>query len=174
MQKLQWILFRSMDKLGALGMTALTLALLVMLYLLVALWPAQHRLQALDKAPTHPQRDGKTPMVTESPARVFLAAFPGPEGLSEQLQTVFDVAAQYGLGLDEVSYKQEKKQGERMSQYYVDFSLNAPYPDTRAFLSDVLAALPYVSLDQLSFDRESVKSDSVQTRIRLTLHLVQR
>ncbi len=174
MRRLQWILVRWGDRVGVPGMVALVLALAAVLYVPAVLWPAQHRLESLAGDTEKPRDGGNTTEVTESPAHAFLTTFPGPDTLSVQLQTIFDMAEQYGLALDEVSYKQERKAGEALSRYHVDFSLDAPYADARAFLLDILAALPYVSLDQLAIDRESVKSDTVQTRVRLTLHLVQR
>lgn len=172
MQRMHWALLRLADKLGGLGLAALGLALIVLLYWPLAMQPAQQHLSALEKAAAN---SGHVPVMArpaEPPARVFLAGFPRPSALAAELQDVFDIAESYGLDLDEVSYKQERRIGERVERYHMDFSVEATYPETRAFLDDVLVALPYASLSQLSFTRENVKSEMVLAHVRLTLHMV--
>ena len=172
MEKLKWTLFRLGEGLGVPGLAALALALFGLLYAPVMLWPAQQRLEMLGKAAARAHDTATTQFVTESPARAFLSSFPAPDALAVELRKVFDIAQQHDFDLGEVSYKSERKQGERLERYHIDFSLDAPYPEIRLFLSELLVALPYVSLDQLSFDRDSVQSESVRANVRLTLHLV--
>jgi len=172
MQKLQWLLVRWSERLGVVSMAALALALFGLLYAPVALWPAQQRLDDLGKLAGQAHGAKATTILDESPVSTFLTAFPHTDALSGELQTLFDLAEQNGLDLGEVSYKQDRRQDERIEHYHVDFTVDAPYTDTRAFLSDALAELHYASLDQLSFTRENAQAESVQTRVRLTLHLV--
>lgn len=169
MNQLQWQLLRAGERLGAPGLAALVLAVCLLLYLPLVLQPAQQHLQALEQTPPPAAIPVAAP---GSAAGAFLAAFPRSDALATQLQNLFEVAAQYDLDLGEVSYKWERKPGERLQRYHVSFILDAPYPDARAFLADMLAALPHAALDQLSFNRDSVQADSVQTSVRLTLYLV--
>jgi hypothetical protein len=172
MKKLPWTLVRTAERLGMPGQAALALALLAVLYLALMVWPAQQRLAALETRSlrTHDPQALAAPAL--SPVSVFLATFPPSGTLSTQLQSLFDIAEQYQLDMGEVSYKWERRQDERLQRYHVSFALNAPYPDVRAFLADVLAALPHAALDQLSFNRDSVQDDTVQATVRLTFYLV--
>lgn len=172
MNRLQWRLARLGEWLGGPGVVALALLLCALGYPPLVLWPAQERLSALENVTVQASRNAKPAALDVPPARAFLADFPPADTLSLQLQSIFDIAAQYNLELGEVSYKRERTKGERIERYHVNFSVEAPYTDARAFLADVLAVQPHVALSQLSFNRDSVKEDSVQTSIRLTLHLV--
>jgi hypothetical protein len=170
MQQIKWTLTRFADALGLPGLLTLALVLGLLLFFPLARWPAQHRLAEAEAASM--KSGASRPGSAESPAGVFLDKFPRPETLSQELQTIFDTAEGYGLALDEVSYRKVRKQDERLERYLVDFAVDAPYPDTRAFLGDVLATIPSVALDQLSLTRDSVKSSEAHIRVRLTLFLV--
>lgn len=170
MNKLQWSLVRLGEWLGGPGVLALVLLLCALAYPPVMLWPAQDRLALFETGLVQASQVAQP--VAPSSVSTFLAAFPPADSLSAQLQSIFDIAAQNNLELGEVSYKRERTKGERLQRYHVNFSIEAPYPDARAFLADVLAAQPHVALSQLSFNRDSVKEDSEQTNIRLTLYLV--
>lgn len=170
MHQLKWIVTRFTDALGLPGLVTLALVLGLLLYLPLVRWPAQQRLAEAEVAAMKP--GASRSVLAESPAHAFLDRFPRPETLSRELQTIFDIAEGYGLELDEVAYRKVRKQDERLERYFVDFAIDAPYPDSRAFLGDVLAAIPSVSLDQLSVTRDSVQSSEVHLRVRLTLFLV--
>ena len=170
MQQLKWIFARFADALGLPGLLTLALVLGLLLFLPLVRWPAQQRLAAAETVSMKP--DASRPELAESSAGTFLGQFPRPETLSQELQTVFDTAGSYGLVLDEVAYRKVRKPDERLERYLVDFAVDAPYPDTRAFLGDVLASSPSVALDQLSLTRDSVRTGDVHARVRLVLFLV--
>ena len=172
MKRLQWTLVRTAERLGMPGQAALALALLALLYLGLMVWPAQQRLAALETMPARMDAPQAPAAPVLTPVNAFLATFPPSGTLSAQLQSLFDIAEQYQLDLGEVSYKWERRQDERLQRYHVSFAIDAPYPDVRAFLADVLAALPHAALDQLSFNRDSVQVDTVQATVRLTFYLV--
>lgn len=170
MHKMKWIFARYADALGLPGLLALVLVLGLLLFFPLARWPAQQRLAVAEAAAVKP--GAHRPGLAEPSARVFLGQFPRPETLSQELQKVFDTAEGYGLALDEVAYRKVRKPDERLERYLVDFAVDAPYPDTRAFLVDVLAAIPSAALDQLSLTRDNVRAGNVHARVRLVLFLV--
>lgn len=170
MQQLKWTLTRFADALGLPSLITLALVLGLLLFFPLVRWPAQQRLAEAEVASIKLGAFKKLGM-GDSASGAFLDQFPRPEALSQELQTIFDTAEGYGLQLDEVSYRKVRKQDERLERYLVDFAVNAPYPDSRAFLGDVLSTIPSVALDQLSLTRDDVKSSEVHVRVRLTLFL---
>ena len=52
------------------------------------------------------------------------------------------------------------------------FSVVAGYPDIKAFIIDALAELPWLALDQLTFDRDELDPNSVTTHLRFTMYVV--
>lgn len=169
MRRLQWQLMRIVDRLGVPGALSLVLLLAIVLGFLLLQWPAQQRLQQL-RADTERSRA----MMPAAPATAhdFLEVLPRQEGLLPQVQAIFDTAEGYGLVLDEVAYRKERRQDERLQRYHVDFALDASYPDIRAFIADVLAGVPSAALTQLSLERQDVRDAAVHARLRLTLFMV--
>ncbi len=170
MNRLRWMLARSAERLGLPALLALVLACALAVYLVLVLWPAQQRLAELER---QPQPARARPAMVLPPAPVtFLQGFPAADAFPTQLQALFDTAGAYGLAPGEVSYKWERRRDEPLQRCQVSFVLDAPYPDTRAFLDDALAALPHVAIDALGFSRGSVREETVRASIRLTFYLV--
>lgn len=168
MKRLQWQLMRFVDRLGLVGSLSLGLLLAIALCFLLLQWPAQQRLQ---QAQTDAARSRATATVAPATAD-FLDVLPRQEGLLPQVQAIFDTAEGYGLVLDEVAYRKERRPDERLQRYHVDFALDASYPDIRAFIADVLAGVPSAALTQLSLERQDVRDAAVHARLRLTLFMV--
>lgn len=169
MNRMKWMLTRFADTLGWPGLVALAFVIGFLLYLPLVRWPAQQRLEMLSTASL---QQGVTHSVPETSASTFLKQMPKPESLPHELQTIFDTAEGYGLLLDEVAYSKVRKQDERLERYHVDFAIDAPYPNIRIFLAEIMAAIPSAALNQLALTRDEVQSGDVHARVRLTLFLV--
>ncbi len=85
-----------------------------------------------------------------------------------------DIAIAEGLQPNEVTYKTEKRSGDPFSHYHVEFSLYETYPDIQHFLSVLLHKLNYVSLESITYNRETVKDDRVEARVHLVFHFSRR
>jgi Tfp pilus assembly protein PilO len=170
MNRIKWRLTRFADTLGWPGLIALAFILGFLLYFPLVRWPAQHRLEALS-AQSLRQSTSNAEQV-ETSAGAFLKQLPRSESLPQELQTIFDTAEGYGLLLDEVAYSKVRKQDERLERYHVDFAIDAPYPNIRIFLGEIMAAIPSAALNQLALTRDEVQSGDVHARVRLTLFLV--
>lgn len=172
MKHSQWLLYRLADKLGISGMIAILLACASMAYWLWMINPAQHQLAALSQQAST-ANPPKVTVVATSPAHDFLASLPSSNAMmTTQLQTIFEQAEKQHLHLGEVSYKRERKPDEKIEQYHINFLFEAPYASAKSFLLATLAALPYVSLDQLILNRENTQAETVMVDVTLTLHLV--
>lgn len=172
MKPLQWQLYRLADQLGMSGIIAVLLACATLAYWLGLIVPAQHQLIVLSQQASVVSAP-KVTVVTTSPAHDFLASLPSSNAMmTAQLQTIFEQAEKQQLNLGEVSYKRERKADENIAQYHINFLFEAPYASAKSFLLATLAALPYVSLDQLIFNRENSQAETVMVDVTLTLHLV--
>jgi Tfp pilus assembly protein PilO len=170
MNRIKWIMTRFADTLGWPGLITLAFIIGFLLYFPFVRWPAQHRLEIL--ATQSLQHGATNSGLAETSASAFLKQMPTPESLPQELQTIFDTAEGYGLLLDEVAYSKVRKQDERLERYHVDFAIDAPYPNIRIFLAEIMAAIPSAALNQLALTRDEVQSGDVHARVRLTLFLV--
>ena len=171
MNRIKWILARFADTLGLPGLISLAFVIGFLLYFPLVRWPAQHRLEVVSAESV--QKGKANSALAETSASAFLKQLPRPESLPQELQTIIDTAEGYGLILDEVAYRKVRKQDERLERYHVDFAIDAPYPNIRIFLAEIMAAIPSAALNQLALTRDEVQSGDVHARVRLTLFLVQ-
>lgn len=170
MNRVKWMFIRFSDTLGLPGLVALVSVVAILFYVATVRWPAQQHLELVTVAS---MQQGGAAVPAEMAASAFLKQLPRAESLPQQLQIVFDTAEGYGLVLDEVAYRKVRKQDERLERYHVDFAIDAPYPNIRIFLAEILAAIPSAALVQLALARDEVQSGDVKARVRLTLFLVQ-
>lgn len=168
--RFQWLLMRMLDHLGMPWIFAGGLLLAAILVESIALVPLRAKLLDLEAAEA---RRPLSTAVTEttSAAALFLADFPRQDSLAAQLERLFSVARRHGLNLGEVTYRDEYRPGDRLEKYRIEFSVEATYPALRGFLAETLAALPYLSLDQVSFQRKDSLAPIVRSEVRMTFYL---
>ncbi|MFW5450507.1 MAG: hypothetical protein ACKE9I_02810 [Methylophagaceae bacterium] len=172
MNKLQWWWSRLIDKVSLLAGFAWLLLIAIVLYGVAILLPAQQRLLQLEKQPVIASTTPEISYHYTSPADLFFAQAPTAADVTVSLQSLFALAKKRGIAINEVSYKDEQRQGEGVVHYNISFSVETSYPKIKAFITDVLAALPYSALEQLAFERENVKSKLVVANLRFTLYMV--
>lgn len=91
---------------------------------------------------------------------------------SEQyLQVIFDTASKAGITLSSAEYRSATETNDQFRRYQVTLPLKGSYLQIRQFCRDTLIALPFASLDEISFKREVISNPLLEARLRLTLHL---
>lgn len=169
MARLHWLLARFTERLSIAGYAAIV-TLLATILAIVGLWlPAKNKLLALENAPKLVQSAIKTES-DQDRLNAFLAKFPQASSRMNSVQTIVDTAKSNGLGIDNISYKSEQAQDDRLTHYHIEFNVIGAYPPLRSFIATLLAKMPYASLDTLSMTRDDANQDFIQTRVRLTLH----
>lgn len=58
-----------------------------------------------------------------------------------------------------------------LEQVSLELPVRGAYPEIRNWLTDVLAAMPEVALDGLSFKRADIGSPDVEARVRFVIFL---
>lgn len=89
----------------------------------------------------------------------------------QSLKTLFDIAEQAGLNLDEGEYKWQLDKNSNIYRYQILLPVKGPYAAIRQFCEQALLALPFASLDEWSFKRESIGDDALDVSLRFTLYL---
>jgi hypothetical protein len=101
----------------------------------------------------------------------FYAAL-GPRRYAEQqVRTLFALAARNGLSLSQGEYKTGYDRNARVSTYQVNLPVKGSYGAIWQFALGALRAIPFASLDDISFRREAIGDPAVEARLRLTLYL---
>lgn len=168
----KWQVYRSVERLGALGNAALLLAFAAGMAYLLAVRPMAARL-AEAELPAIAAPSNIAPESNASKLPKFLASLPPVSQRASAVKALIDIAGSENLLLDEVTYKTVIMPNDAINHYHVEFSLFASYPELQHFLSTLLHKMPFVSIESLTFNRESVIDEIVEARIHLVFHFNQ-
>jgi len=101
----------------------------------------------------------------------FYAAL-GPRRYAEQqVKTLFALASKNGLSLSQGEYKSAYDRNARVYTYQVNLPVKGSYGAIWRFALGALRAIPFASLDDIGFRRDSIGDPVVEARLRLTLYL---
>jgi hypothetical protein len=105
------------------------------------------------------------------PLDAFYAAL-GPRRYAEQqVKTLFALAAKNGLSLSQGEYKTAYDRNARLTTYQVSLPVKGSYGAIWKFALGTLRTIPFASLDDIGFRRDSIGDPAVEARLRLTLYL---
>jgi Tfp pilus assembly protein PilO len=115
------------------------------------------------------------PVVQQPLADVRAASFYTMLGdkaqIERQLKVLFDFAKKAGLALHQADYKAIEDKNGNFHTYQIQLPVIGSYSAIRQFCESVLLAVPYASLDEMSFKREAVSSGKLEAKLRFTLYL---
>jgi hypothetical protein len=91
--------------------------------------------------------------------------------VEQQLHTLFVIAKDLKMTLPQGQYKLNCEPGAAVCRYKIHFPLKGSYLQIRLFGEQALQAIPFASMDELSFRRESVSDGEVESHLTITLYL---
>ncbi len=101
----------------------------------------------------------------------FYAGLPTAAGALEAIAMIQRAADANGVTLAQGEYRLSRDAGAQLMRYQITLPARSDYPRLRAWLSDVMNAVPSASLDELSLRRDDAARDAVDARVRLTLFM---
>lgn len=171
MSSLRWYFSRHADEMPLLSVLAW---LSVLCLIAVLLWLFALQSQISQRENTSAIRPTQQILVTSpnvSDDRELLAGAPKSEQVTAAIQTLYQVAEQHRLRLEEVVYQDQQAKNQPLIHYAIDFTVEQGYPELKGFMTELLAALPYLALEQVSFEREDINTSKVKSRFRFKLFL---
>lgn len=91
--------------------------------------------------------------------------------VEQQVKTLFAVAAKSGLILNQGEYKSSFEKGIHTTTYQMILPVKGQYQSIRKFCEQTLLAIPFASLDEISFKREEIASNTLEAKLHFTLYL---
>jgi len=165
-------------------LTGCAFALMLGAALLALLWlPQQRNALALaqqnlaqikqNKTQALTQERNEPPVLSVNQQRVSqFYEILGSAGYAEQqLKTLFAIAEKNNLKLSQGDYRNALDRNSGVASYQIDLPVTGPYPSIRLFCEEALRAIPFASLDQISFKRQAIGSAALDARVVLTLYL---
>ena len=89
----------------------------------------------------------------------------------QQVKVLFDLAAKSNLSLSQGEYKAGYDKASRVGTYQIILPVKGPYQAIWQFSMRALSEMPFASLDEVAFRRESIAEATVEARLRFTLYL---
>ena len=177
--KLSGVVLRLRLTVIALGPVFCAACLLLLAALAAMLWlMPQRALQAdrqkvalrLASLPAHVQGQAAPQSANQNLLR-FYEALGEKRHAEQQVKTLFGLAAKANLSLSQGEYKSAFDRNARLHTYQVTLPVKGCYRDVWQFGMLALGAIPFASLDEMSFKRDSIGEAQVEARLRLTLYL---
>ena len=107
----------------------------------------------------------------EENRQAFYAALGEQRYAEEQVRTLFGLADKAGLSLNQGQYRQAYDSNSRVYTYHITLPVKGSFTAVRQFAMMALEAIPFASLDEISFRREAVGDPNVEARVEFTLYL---
>jgi hypothetical protein len=101
--------------------------------------------------------------------KIFLDNLGDSRYTEQQLQSLFVIARGLSLELPQGKYRMACEAGASFCKYQIELPIKGPYVRVRIFIEDLLMVIPFASLDDLSFRRETANDDEIEVRLAMTL-----
>lgn len=95
---------------------------------------------------------------------------PGRAELPAALETLHRAAADRGLALRTVEYKAARERDTDLALVQITLPVAGSYAQVRAWLGEVMDALPSAALDEFSLKRDAPGNPAVEGRVRFSLY----
>lgn len=131
-----------------------------------ALLRAQNALTVTDDA-TKTAR----PSTTEARLVKFYDALGEKRYAEQQIKTLFAIAGKVGLNLNQADFKSAYDKNSNTHTYQIQLPVKGSYAAIRQFCEQTLLAIPFASLDEMTFKRDTIGRPVLEAKLRITLYL---
>ena len=118
-----------------------------------------------------PVRDATAPGDPGADLAAFYAALARPANAPDLLRRLHRTAQANGLRLEHGEYRPLADPGGKLTRYQILLPAKGTYPEVRRFLAQAGREIPGLSLDGISFQRQKIGDEALQTQIKFTLFL---
>lgn len=119
--------------------------------------------------------DMANPAAHSPPAEASLTSFykhlPSEQSATKQMKKIYKFASGESLRLTQGEYKFTRDKAGRLGSYQIILPVKGSYIQVRKFIAKVMNTMPMVSLDEISFRRETIGGAEVEAKIQFTIFL---
>lgn len=168
-QTFKWTLYRLSNRMSRVAWLAVSLIALAIFAYFLMVYPQINKLQSL-KIQASQASQLHAPINQANHLDNYVMQFPALTQRASKVDDLMALVAQHQLQLDEVSYKTEANKDAPLSRYMLTFSVFASYPEIHQLLNDILTQMPFVAIESLQLNRESVLDEIIEARIQLVFY----
>lgn len=165
-------------RLGKLGLAGVGLSMLALIYSAAVLAPLHSRsielrnqMAELKNAKEHVPPELVKANANVERAKAFRNFFPEPNDANYWIGKLYKIAEKEKLQLPHGDYRSSETGDNFPRQLKISLPVRGSYAQIRRFAMGVLADIPFVSLDDVTFQRSDVAASSLEAQITFTLFL---
>jgi hypothetical protein len=165
---------RALALLGVPGIAGLGLALAALGVYASVVAPGASRIAAMQETAARFGTLAQGPeqaQGTRGPLSDFYDFFPPSAALTDALNKVYALAEAEGLDIPKGEYRFARAPEAPIATFQAVFPVRGSYLQVRRFAAAVLNELPFVSLDDLRFEKQRAADLAIDSQIRLTFFL---
>lgn len=117
-------------------------------------------------SPAHETDDSRDPAADLA---AFYAALARPENTPELIRRLHRTARAHGLRIDKGEYRPLPDAGGKFTRYQILLPVEGAYPQVRKFVAQAGREIPGLSLDGITFQRQRIGDQALQSQIKFTL-----
>lgn len=164
---------------GWAGIVGLAILLGSPIFYATTVLPMQKQIATLEVAQLQMRRDiaqtrrgaARSAPTGEMQLKAFYAQFPSLNRSEERLAKIYAAAKRQHIMLESGAYRLTGEETGNIQRYQITLPLRGSHVQIRRFLSELLTEIPSLSLDDISFKRETIDLPVVNAVIKLTLFL---
>lgn len=111
------------------------------------------------------------PPTTEQRRLDFYDALGDYKHSEQQIKTLFSIADKSGITLNLGEYHLTADANGHFSTYQIVLPVKGSYQQIRQLCEKTLMAIPFASLDEIAYKRDSINNPFLEARLRFTLYL---
>ena len=155
------------------------LAACVVFYLSIVA-PASHALADLKQSLDTMQHDEahlkevSRDVVRTSPTGqldAFYQKFPVESEVPDTLEKMIKLAQKKGLNPKQAAYRMVRNNPGELLSYQIALPIKGAYPSIMTYAFELLATIPNLSLDNVSFQRQKIGDDVIEATLKMTLYI---
>ncbi|MDV6343933.1 hypothetical protein [Nitrosomonas sp. Is37] len=163
-------------RLNLIGKIGLGLFVLSIVFFWAAVLPqkeALHKLkeQVASMQQTQVESAAPTQLDDSQALKVFYDFFPSIDSSPYWIKELDKIAKKRGVELSGSDYRLMQEQESKLARYEMILPVRGSYPQIRAFIADVLEAIPAMALVDVVLKREDIKSGKLDVRLSMSLYL---
>jgi len=120
----------------------------------------------------HPARVADRATLAEQQLNHYYSYFPPQNSAPDWLGKIFQAADTQTLQLVQGEYRVKRTETGKLVHYHIAMPVKGTYTQIRHFIAAVLASVPAVSLDHVSFERQKIEDPILTAKVTFTLYMV--
>ncbi len=101
----------------------------------------------------------------------FYEKFPVESSVPDTLEEMIKLAQKKGLNPKQAAYRIVRNNPGELLSYQISLPIKGAYPSVMTYAFELLATVPNLSLDNVSFQRQKIGDNVIEATLKMTLYI---